>query len=76
MTLKKLAIVLMENDDKKPSFAGGSIEVAKKGWPADLVDYFGASAQYIAWGGRPLLAVSGSLCTYVPTCTRPGHSMG
>ena len=39
MTLKKLAIVLMEDDDRKPSYAGGSIEVATKGWPADLVDY-------------------------------------
>ena len=53
MALKKPCIVLMENDKrKKTSYAGGKVEVATAGWPADLREYFN-SGRYVAWGGEP-----------------------
>jgi hypothetical protein len=51
MKLKKPVIVLMENDERKPSYAGG-IERGTAGWPSDLCEYF-QTGRYVAWGGEP-----------------------
>ena len=52
MTLSKPCFVLMENDRRKPSYAGGKVEVATASWPADLREYFD-SGRYVGWGGEP-----------------------
>ena len=44
MELGKPLVLLMENDSRKPSYAGGSVEKATEGWPQDLKEYF--------WSGR------------------------
>jgi hypothetical protein len=54
MLLEKPVILLVENDSRRPTYyGGGPIENATKGWPPDLVKYFGDHARYIAWGGTP-----------------------
>eukprot|EP01046_Picozoa_sp_COSAG06_P015303 COSAG06_NODE_974_length_11258_cov_31.877319_9_plen_729_part_00 len=52
MILGKPVIVLMENDSRKPSYAGGSIESATEGWPVDLKAYLN-TGRFVAWGGQP-----------------------
>ena len=52
MALHKPCILLLENDKRKPSYAGGKVEVATAGWPADLREYF-STGRYVAWGGEP-----------------------
>eukprot|EP01047_Picozoa_sp_COSAG01_P015044 COSAG01_NODE_745_length_13872_cov_40.816525_7_plen_3569_part_00 len=52
MMLEKPVVVLMENDKRKPSYAGGSIERAIAGWPVDLQEYF-HNGRFVAWGGQP-----------------------
>ena len=51
MMLGKPVIVLIENDKRKPSYAGG-IERGTAGWPADLCEYF-RTGRFVAWGGEP-----------------------
>ena len=52
MELGKPLLLLMENDSRKPSYAGGSVESATAGWPQDLKTYFW-SGRFVAWGGQP-----------------------
>ena len=52
MELGKPVIIFMEDDKRKSSYAGGSVEAATAGWPEDLKVYF-QSATYISWGGQP-----------------------
>jgi len=52
MMLEKPLIVLMENDSRKDSYAGGKVELAVHGWPADLQEYF-QTGRFVAWGGQP-----------------------
>ena len=53
MALRKPCILLMENDKRKPSYAGGKVEVATQQWPADLRAYFSEMGRFVAWGGEP-----------------------
>jgi hypothetical protein len=52
MMLKRPVVVLMENDKRKSSYAGGSVERAIADWPADLCEYF-HTGRILAWGGEP-----------------------
>ena len=52
MALKKPCLILMENNKEKPAYAGGSIDAATAGWPADLQEYF-STGRYVSWGGEP-----------------------
>lgn len=52
MMLGKPVLVVMENDKRKPSYAGGKVEVATASWPADLKAYF-MSGRFVTWGGEP-----------------------
>ena len=50
--LGKPVIIFLEDDARKPSYAGGSVEKATEGWPEDLKTYF-STGHYMAWGGQP-----------------------
>jgi hypothetical protein len=52
MMLGKPVLLLLENDSRKPSYAGGSVEAATSGWPDDLKAYF-QTGRFFAWGGQP-----------------------
>ena len=52
MELGKPLILFMDNDSRKPSYAGGSVEKATEGWPEDLKAYL-QRGRFVAWGGQP-----------------------
>ena len=52
MMLGKPVVIVMENDKRKPSYAGGKVEVATASWPADLNAYF-RTGRFVTWGGEP-----------------------
>jgi hypothetical protein len=53
MKLRKPVIVLADDDSRKPSYAGGSVEEATNGWPQDLIEYFW-TGKFVTWGGQPM----------------------
>eukprot|EP01047_Picozoa_sp_COSAG01_P017783 COSAG01_NODE_949_length_12505_cov_3.853539_2_plen_758_part_00 len=54
MMLGKPVVVVMENDKRKESYAGGKVEVAIANWPQDLRSYFTSEkTRFFAWGGEP-----------------------
>ena len=52
MELGKPVIIFLEDDGRKSSYVGSSVEAATEGWPADLKEYFW-TGRFFAWGGRP-----------------------
>ena len=52
MLLGKPVVIVMENDKRKSSYAGGKVEVAIASWPADLKAYF-TTGRFVTWGGEP-----------------------
>jgi hypothetical protein len=79
MQLSKPAIILVDGDDRKPSYAGRNVEAYFRGWPEDLRDYFcdSTNARIVTWGGQPsqwsLSSQNGKLMEVLSACKQFGE---